>query len=1151
MFVRKTIYASLAAMMLVGPALYGQQTGTGTITGVVTDPSGGLVPRVTVVARDVQTGVKTSTETRSNGIYTIPFLRTGQYELTAEAYGFRTYVRPGITLSVDTTVTIDIRLALGTATQKVVVKAGAPLLQASTSDLGMVMDNLAYTNLPLPVSGARMDPTAFMLLAPGVTGSTYEAQVNGGQSFTDEIWMGGVPAGLGELQASTRPALFGSSVDAIQEFKMTTNNYTADMGRAGGILDLEYKSGTNQLHGDAYEFLRNEAFDARGFFAPRTPRDREDEFGFSLGGPVYVPGVYNGHDRTFFFFNYDGYRDWPGSSGFRVTLPTAAERAGDFSGIANVYDPTTIATLPDGTLTKTEFPNDTIPADRISPISAKFLTYLPMPDSAGLVNNYIGQLPGIPETSEDSYTMRVDHTFSTKQNLTFTWGFGPQTSPLASGNPNGILGPLGAYRSYGGYEHVIRLSDTYSIAPNLVNRISIGYNRDATLFKDPDQGTQWPTLLGLKGLIPDNTMPDIEFENGGFASWHPNAYTGSALNDTYNEDLEDMLNWFHGKHNFKFGVDIRHSNYVLNVSSLPGQFFFSSTETGIPSLPDSGNSFASFMIGATDEDLQVIQAAGTTSDEWTYMAYYAQDDYKVTPKLTLNLGLRYEIPFPATEAHNKQSGFDPTLPNPGAGNLPGAMIFAGSGPDSCDCSRLTNTAFTEFGPRFGLAYALNAKTVLRGGYGIFYTPGGNIGGNDIGGQPFGWEGVPILVSPNAGITPAYYWDNPFPLPAGFELPPNFTPTVENGGYIYWYIKNEGEAPDMQNWNIDLQRQITPNLMVSAAYVGSKGTRLPTSLFNPNQVNSKYLSLGNLLGDDINSPQAQAAIASGEIPPAPYAGFQGTVADSLLPYPQYIGGGVVPINDMEGNSSYNAFQLEVQKRFSYGLTLQLSYTGAKNLSDSGAAGAIAGGGAGSRDSYDRSIQKGLAPTDIPEDLEFSYVYRLPFGPQQRFLRKGGAFGKLVGGWQISGIQTYYSGLPMSMVVNDTLDIFNDYNAPNIVRGVSPRSNIPLSSFNVFAGQSYVNLNAFSQPAPFTIGNAPVTMGNLRTPFYYNEDIGIAKRTAIGERFNIEFRADAFNPFNRVVYAVPQSDNFSSPSTVGVIGSQDNSPRSLQLSLRISF
>ena len=407
-----------------------------------------------------------------------------------------------------------------------------------------------------------------------------------------------------------------------------------------------------------------------------------------------------------------------------------------------------------------------------------------------------------------------------------------------------------------------------------------------------------------------------------------------------------------------------------------------------------------------------------------------------------------------------------------------------------------------------------------------------------------------LVAPANAYAASYQWNSPFPYQAGYEPPPNLVPQFGLGSNVNYTLRQDGGAPYYQNWNANLQRQVSPNLMVSVAYVGSKGTRLQTALQNPDQVDPKYLSLGNLLGDDISSPQAQAAIAAGTIPGAPYPGFAGTVAQSLRPFPQYYSVGIT--NDLTGNSTYHSLQVLVTKRISEGLQFQVGYTASKSIDNVGSNGLLGTGDVGvARDSYDTRIEKSLSYNDIPQRLVFSYIYNLPFGREKRFLKRGGAVGKLVDGWAVSGIQSYQSGTPINISVNNTLNIFNGINYPNRVPGVSPRSNISLSKFNVFGGDSYINPAAFSDPAPYTFGNAPRTWGNLRTPASYNENLAISKKTYINERFNLEFRAEAFNLLNRVDFGVGTSQNFDSLATLGQIGSQANTRRELQLSMKLRF
>jgi hypothetical protein len=870
---------------------------------------------------------------------------------------------------------------------------------------------------------------------------------------------------------------------------------------------------------------------------------------------VVIPKLYDGRDRTFFFFNYDGYKNRPGSSGFLVTVPTAQMMTGDFRGIAKIYDPTTTRTLPNGTVVRDEFQCngalDVICPNRFSAISKNFLPLLPTPDFPGLVNNFTGRLPGAPSTNEYNITLRFDHTISKKQNISFSYAGGPGSSSPSAGNINGLLGPLTAARDFIFSEVVTRFSHTYTVSPTLVNHFTAGFNRDKTVFTDPQEGVNWPDKLGFKGLVPKNTMVSVDFLSDGLVPLHPATFVGSFFENNNNTAFEDTLSWIHGKHSFKFGADIRMSGDNTGVASVPGDFQFTSLTTGLPGVPSTGQAFASFLIGATAGGSQSIQGAGSTGDRWHYLAWYVQDDYKATSKLTLNLGLRYDLPRSRYEVFNRLSTFDPTVPNPGAGNIPGALVFAGFGSGKCNCRSFTDADYKEFGPRFGLAYQLNDKTVFRGGYGLFYTAGGNVGGNAEHGSPLGWSASPSVQSPDGGVTPALYWDNGYPQ--NFQTPPLFNPTFANGGPINWYMKpGGGRAPYYQNWNINLERQIRPSFLVSAAYAGAKGTRLPTGLQQTDQVNSKYLSLGNLLSADISSPQAQAAIAAGTIPPPPYTGFTGSVAQSLRPYPQYASVDIQ--NPLDGNSTYHSLQLRLDKRYSNGLQFLVAYTASKTIDNGGS---ILNGffGSSGRDQFNRRIEKSLSVNDVPQNLVINYTYELPFGARKRFINHRGAIDKVVGGWQVSGISTYHRGVPIEFVVNNSLGLFNGRNNPDRVPGISPRSNISLSNFNVFGGDSYINLAAFRDPAPFTIGNGPRTWGDLRQPAFYDENVALMKRTYINERANVEFRWETFNALNRTSFVVVTTlRNFPVNIDSGGAGQFSGAQltgRQMQFSLKLNF
>jgi hypothetical protein len=497
--------------------------------------------------------------------------------------------------------------------------------------------------------------------------------------------------------------------------------------------------------------------------------------------------------------------------------------------------------------------------------------------------------------------------------------------------------------------------------------------------------------------------------------------------------------------------------------------------------------------------------------------------------------LRYEIYTPRYEAHDNLASFSPTLPNPAAGNILGAIEYLGSGPNRSGLHSFADTDYHNFGPRLGLAYALNDKTVIHAGWGIYFAPGNaDTDLRESQSYNYGFSASPAYATSNAGFTPAFNWNAGFPT--NFALPPLISPTVANGSNVLTMYPGDGRPPYFQNWNFDLQREVAGHILLDAAYVGVKGTRLGTDLINLNQVNSSYLGLGSLLTQSITSPQAVAAGI-----PVPYPGFTGSVAQALRPYPQYLN--IQDLANPNGNSTYNSLQLKAQKRISFGLTAIAAYTWSKSLSDGEIA---AGGGPVGEDFYNRKNDKSISQDDVPQAFALSYVYELPFGPGQRFLKKPGATGKIVGGWTFTGIQQYSVGTPIVLSATNTLPIFNLGQRPNVVSGVPLENNLSNFDPNV---DRYINLEAFSVPAAYTFGNAARAYTNLRNPNTLNESFGLIKRTALTEKVSLTFRAEFFNAFNRVVFGSPASN--VSASNFGVISSQGNTPRQGQVALRLDF
>ena len=701
----------------------------------------------------------------------------------------------------------------------------------------------------------------------------------------------------------------------------------------------------------------------------------------------------------------------------------------------------------------------------------------------------------------------MDHAFSDRNKLSvyFAWSRIEGDFP-----PGPFLRPLSTNNLTRQNERLVRINHDYFLRPNLVNHLSIGYNRNNFFFGTETAGEGWPGKLGLGGLDPSGPFPTLRFTNG-FAG----VGTSGLETDVENGFVyADNVTWIKGAHTLKFGIDFRRNGEnVVDLRQTAGEFNFSFLETSLPNAANrgaTGNGFASFLLGTVNSSVAQVHASNI-GNRYSYYSFFAQDDFKVRPKLTLNYGLRYEIPIPRQEVVDRMSSFDPALPNPAAGGRLGALIFAGSGPGGSGRRSFADTDYMQFGPRVGFAYSFDSKTVLRGGYGIYYSTGGAVLDNGARAElTLGFNAFPTFASTDLGITPAFQWDQGFPQ--NFRRPPIIDPSFANGGSPRWLAARDGHVPYIQNWTLNLQRELPGSLLIDAAYAGSKGTRL-SSRYNPNQLHPRFLSLGSLLTANINSAEARAASI-----PIPFPGFSGSVAQALRPYPQYLD--IVRPFETLGHSTYHALQLKLNKRFSDGLNLLLSYTMSKTLTDSASQHAAFFSTA-AQDSYNRQVEKAISENDVPHNLVLSYSYELPVGPGKRFAKGGGVSGKLLGGWQVNAIQIYQSGQPLAVTVNNTLPLFNGQLRPNIVPGQELRTAVSPGEFDP-ARDRYINANAFAIPAPFTFGNGSRRYSGLRGFTFLNEDIGITKRTLINERINVEFRVEVFNVFNRVVFGSPANN-----------------------------
>jgi hypothetical protein len=1126
----------LSLLLLVSISLFAQAD-RGSISGMVTDNSGAVVPGITLTLQNQATNLTYSATASDTGAYSFLNLPVGTYDLTAAAKGFQRSQAKGIPVQVNQQARVDIRLQVGEVNQTIEVQAQTAMIQTESTDVGTVIDNKRFLDLPLTLGGAIRNPSAFIFLAPGVSGTTWEKHVGGSGSFTDQVYFDGIALTRGDL---SNDAEVNPSVDAIDEYKLITNNYSAEYAHAlGGVTSYTMKSGTNQFHGTAFEFADNNHFDARGFFAPTKAFRNQNEYGFTLGGPVWIPKVYDGRNKTFFFVNFDQFHIRGGQLTGLNTTATAQMLQGDFSQWPGaIYDPRSTQIAADGTAMRTPFPGNVIPQSAFSAVTSKMLQYIPPASLPGLANNAIAPLSS-PKGDARTHGFKIDQAFSEKHHISGMYN-STDRPYIKSPGPSRLL-PVGDTTAIANYNlqdvttNIVRVNYDWTINPTLLNHLGVGFSR----FRNPNfslsynQGWEQPNggKLGLNGTQFD-LFPTIQFSTQGYTRFGDHIASDNYFNTL---TLLDNLTWVKGKHTIKMGGELQaHRDNYRKFDGGGGMFNYSSLETALPGAANSGNSFASFMLGAVDNGNSYFRSS-LPGGRYKYIGMYIDDTYKLTAKLTLDLGLRYEIQIPTSDPLGRVSYMDPSVANPGAGNLPGAEVF---GSDGTGKSQFSNTHYKNFGPRIGFAYSVTPKTVIRGGYGIFYaayiSEGVNIPQN-------GFSITPSFTSPNNGLTPAFYWDTGFPQ--NFSHPPNLTPTVQNGqGAQLVYPDSAGIIPYSQQYNLTIERQITDSLMASIAYVGNKGTHIYDGDASVNQLNPAYFGLGSaLLQSNINSPLAQAAGISSPFPGfSQLFGSQATVAQALRPFPQYQG--VSTVAAPYDNSTYNSLQIKVNKRFSQGLSGTFAYTRSKMLSDGIGFTTSNYTGSGYRQNYYKR-EKFLYPTDQPNLFAFSVSYALPYGRGSQ----AGVMRKIAGGWSLSAFGTYGSGYPLPIwTVNTNSIAFTGGLRPNLT-GQPIRATAGAGGFDPNRDY-YLNPNAFARPAALTFGDAPAYL-NVRQPMLINESFGVFKQIRIVERASLQFRTEMTNPLNRVVFGAPTTD--LSSASFGKISSQGNSPRLIQFGLKLLF
>jgi hypothetical protein len=1191
----KGVFSGLLAIFCVS-TLWAQSE-RGTISGTVRDTSGAVIAAAKVTITNPATNQVTSLNTNELGEFTVPSVAVGSYRVLAEKQGFRPAELTGLTVDAASTARVDIKLEIGSSTTVVEVEAAAVQINAEDAKASTTINNKLVDDLPLVVGGAVRSPFDLAALTPESKNLGGDAgfSLGGGQAAAYQVTLDGISANTTRALQKSWVNSNSPSVEAITEFTVDTNGFKAEYGHAGGgVMTFVTKSGTNGFHGSAYEFLRNNAFDANDWFSNRAGKSRQiykqNDFGATVGGPVWIPKVYRGKDKTFFFFSYEGFRNRNGATNATATVPTAEMYNGDFSKWVTaagtqipIYDPTSQVSNPDGTVTRQVFAGNKVPASLFSPASMQALkvfqgsgTLTPnngaAPGTVGYINNNYLITNGTQVQPVNKISIKGDHIFNTKHRISGYYGHDHESQTPGADGPATLPGLYTNYNDLQQISDVLRFSWDWTFSPTKLNHFYAGGNNWRQNHNPPQEYIgNWKDKFCL-GNVPDCNENLVNLFSGGtsnpYTTWGGQANNGSE-NTVYG--YNDDFTWIKGSHAIKFGGQYQISHYNgFGRQCISGCVGFSYLETGKPGVVDpnqGGNAFASFLLGYADSgQIDTIRFIG---QQFGYLASYIQDDWKVNRKLTLNLGLRWEIALVPTGLNDSWTDFSATTPNPGAGNLPGAVVFAGSGPGRVGTRGLADPYYGAWGPHIGGAYQLNEKTVIRASYARAFGPLQSVTGST---HNSGFTLTQTFSTANNGITPTFTMDKGVPA---YTVPPFINPAVSNGTNVAWFQGQETtHPPTTDNLSFSIQRQIGSSMVFDASYSGVLGSHLQAQLLNYNQLNPKYLTAFGTIAQStkVLNSQVGSATANAAGVLAPYPGFTGTVAQALRPYPQYR---VVDTfsgqGDHSGHSTYHAAVFSLQKRYAKGLTIQTSYVFSKLLTnaDSYWGNNTTSGGNGcclGADQYNRGLEKSIGQFDVTHNFKFGFVYELPFGKGQKYLTSGWA-SWILGNWRTNGVLTYASGQPVGVTSSYVLPLYTNTNGRTIPYVTSYNNWQP--NWN---GKFDPSIDTFLVPycasatatcnGPFPnqgAGTALNGFGNetrynpkVRQFGNYNENLSIARSFPIHEQIRMEFRAEAFNIFNRVRFG-PGDTNLQDANFGKLTSSSDllNSPRQLQLALKLYF
>ncbi len=1247
------------------------QSARGELAGSVADETGAIIPGATVSAINQQTGGKNDTISTSAGTYRFSDIPLGTYAVTVTAPGFGTVTSSGVQVTINSTTALNIVLKTGVVTDVVNVDASGLRLESESSDISGTVSNKQIEDLPIALAqgvGGLRSPETFVFLLPGTTGpgsgtsgnsqnGVFFSRLSGGQAYGAEVLLDGA-----SIQRSENGSSFDEtspSIEALQEFKVTTSTPQAEFGRTtAGIESFSTKSGTNTFHGNAFFLFKNRALDANSWFnnafgstqcvgvseinCPfKKIQDSKYDYGGVLTGPVKIPHLYNGRDKSFFLFAWEKYQLHT-STTFQSTVPTAAERTGDFRDVLGgpvsatlapnninpctgeqvyyneIFDPTTDRPGPGaGQFCRSSYATmNVIPTTLLSPAAQKLIAGLPLPNQVGFANapfpnngNYAST--GTRPITNTTYSIRIDQNIGSSSKIFASYSTRENFLLTAAPNFPSSFNSSGYVQDF--TTHYTRIGWDYTLSPTLLNHVNLGYNRTNSINLGAGYNSPDATAAGIPGLLAP-FFPILNFVSDDDLTQLGQQQNGQNIDNGIR--ASDSVSWQKGRNSFKFGIDVRYQQYsVINYNQDSLTFYRdqSAVQNEGPQYLFDGNAFASFLTGYVGASNQTVF---NDHPRWNshYFAGFVQDDLKLTPNLTVNLGVRYDVDAPRHEAEDRTSSFSFTAPDPAAGNLPGALVFG----VNCKCNTAwADTWYKDIAPRVGFAYTLpgtNNKAVLRGGGAIIYGPlqYNDFGGSMSGGYTQGRS--PAGVHPERGT-----FGHSFQLDTGFQnadgTPVNFDTSLDPGqltgvspgqfnavaGEVI--TPRDGRPSMTDNWSLQLQDELAQDLIFKLGYIGQVAQNLRSGdLTNSNNISKQYFALGDKLNNAayyIPEGGANSGVA------APYATFAGNLGQALRPFPQYdyIAGDCCLEN--LGHSSYNAMVVSLERRFRQGFNLQASYTWSKSLTDADSAipfSYVSGNQLEQgQDNTNLRLEKAVSVQNIPHTVVVSYLYQLPFGKGRKFLSSNRALDLLIGGWEVGAIQRYSSGQNISFGCASGIPYYqncisytqgpaaggnqnftsaafkHNKNGPNQFNGQSwfkpgyrpAGTNGPADAGIAMNQAAFIDQNAegLNQPRPYDPGCsngqcsfAPYALGNIARvvqsvtgPMFQSEDVSLLKDFHITEKQSFQIKAEAIDVFNRHRFALPNL-NPNSSTGVGAFGiptGTDYGPRNLQLTAKYFF